>query len=153
MRSLLRVAGSATILCAFIAAGCSGTAGPPIHLQAATPTMSMPWSQASLGKSKRVIYYYQTQYSQGNYVSLSPIWAKLNAADHKPHVTDLIVAAFHLGYDNQGMPYIHLNDNPPGDPMFDVMWPEVATLQGYGVTARMMLGGAAQGSYATLFSH
>jgi hypothetical protein len=63
------------------------------------------------------------------------------------------VAAFHLGYDNQGNPYIHLNDNPPGDPMFDVMWPEVATLQGYGVTARMMLGGAAQGSYADLFSH
>jgi len=36
--------------------------------------------------------------------------------------------------------------------MFTTMWQEVATLQSYGVTVRMMLGGAAQGSYADLFS-
>ncbi|MEO9264633.1 MAG: chitinase [Candidatus Baltobacteraceae bacterium] len=102
--------------------------------------------------SKRVIYYYQTQYSNGQYVSLAPIWAKLNPVTHKPPVTDVMIAAFHLGHNTDGSPYIHLNDNVPGDPMFDVMWPQVATLQTYGVTTRMMLGGAAQGSYALLFS-
>src|SRR4029077_7261638 len=65
---------------------------------------------------------------------------------------DVMVAAFHLGYNSDNTPYIHLNDNVPGDPMFDVMWGEVATLQSKGVTVRMMLGGAAQGSYQLLFS-
>jgi len=102
--------------------------------------------------AKRVIYYYQTQYNNGIYVSLSPIWTVLNPTTDKPYVTDVMVAAFHLGYDTTGAPYIHLNDDPPSDPMFTTMWQEVATLQSYGVTVRMMLGGAAQGSYADLFS-
>jgi hypothetical protein len=110
--------------------------------QAATPDVAT---------AKRVIYYYQTQYSNGTYVSLSPIWATLNG-NGKPFVTDVMVAAFHLGYNTDGSPYIHLNDNVPSDPMFATMWQEVATLQSYGVTVRMMLGGAAQGSYADLFS-
>jgi len=102
--------------------------------------------------SKRVTYYYQTQYYNNQYISLSPIWKQINKHKHKPITTDVMVAAFHLGYNTNGTPYIHLNDNPPGDPMFDTMWKEVATLQKRGVTARMMLGGAAQGSYADLFS-
>jgi chitinase len=102
--------------------------------------------------AKRVIYYYQTQYSNGNYVSLSPMWTTLNPANSKPYVSDVMVAAFHLGYNTDGSPYIHLNDNVPGDPMFTTMWQEVATLQSYGVTVRIMLGGAAQGSYGDLFS-
>lgn len=102
--------------------------------------------------SRRVTYYYQTQYYQGNYVSLAPIWEQINPHTRQPVTTDVMVAAFHLGYDNGNNPYIHLNDNVPGDPMFDQMWKEVATLQSYGVTVRMMLGGAAQGSYADLFS-
>jgi chitinase len=102
--------------------------------------------------AKRVVYYYQTQYDNGVYVSLSPMWTRSNPATHKPYVTDVMVAAFHLGYNTDGSPYIHLNDNVPSDPMFTTMWQEVATLQSYGVTVRMMLGGAAQGSYADLFS-
>jgi len=103
--------------------------------------------------AKRVIYYYQTQYNNNVYVSLSPMWETLNPANGKPYVTDVMVAAFHLGYNSDGTPYIHLNDNVPGDPMFTTMWQEVATLQSYGVTVRMMLGGAAQGSYADLFDN
>jgi len=103
--------------------------------------------------SKRVIYYYQTQYYQGKYVSLSKIWKQVNPTTHKPITTDVMVAAFHLGYDSNNKPYIHLNDNVPGDPMFKIMWQQVATLQKNGVSVRMMLGGAAQGSYANLFSH
>ena len=103
--------------------------------------------------AKRVIYYYQTQYYSNSYVSLSPIWTTLNPATNKPYVTDVMVAAFHLGYNPDNTPYIHLNDNVPTDPMFDTMWQEVSTLQSYGVTVRMMLGGAAQGSYQDLFNN
>lgn len=112
---------------------------------------------SALGESvsagaKRVTYYYQTQYFNGKYVSLAPIWKQVSRKTHKPITTDVMVAAFHLGYNTNGTPYIHLNDNVPGDPMFKVMWKEVATLQQRGVTVRMMLGGAAQGSYQDLFS-
>ncbi|MDQ2866141.1 MAG: glycosyl hydrolase family 18 protein [Candidatus Eremiobacteraeota bacterium] len=125
---------------------------PPV-IPAASQRSSALQSEAAVPTgSKRVIYYYQTQYSNGQYVSLSPIWSKLNPKTHKPPVTDVMIAAFHLGHNTDGSPYIHLNDNVPQDPMFNIMWPEVATLQGYGVTTRMMLGGAAQGSYALLFS-
>lgn len=120
-------------------------------LLAAAGSMA-PVAQAG-SNFRRVIYYYQTQYYNGTYVSLSPIWTTLNPTTNKPYVTDVMVAAFHLGYNNDGTPYIHLNDNPPGDPMFDTMWQEVATLQSYGVTVRMMLGGAAQGSYQDLFNN
>jgi hypothetical protein len=102
---------------------------------------------------KRVIYYYQTQYYNSVYQSLSPIWNQINPKTGKPDVTDLMVASFHLGFNSDGSPYIHLNDNVPSDSMFTQMWAETATLQTYGVTVRMLLGGAAQGSYADLFSN
>jgi len=111
------------------------------------------WGQAPPhAQSKRVTYYYQTQYYKNKYVSLFPIWNQRSPITHKPFVTDVMVAAFHLGYNQDGSPYIHLNDNVPSDPMFDQMWQEVATLQSYGVSVRMMLGGAAQGSYQDLFN-
>jgi chitinase len=116
----------------------------------ALAALAVPAANAG-ANAKRVIYYYQTQYNNGNYVSLSPIWETLNPANNKPYVTDVMVAAFHLGYDSTGAPYIHLNDNLPSDPMFTTMWQEVATLQSYGVTVRMMLGGADDGSYQALF--
>jgi len=104
-------------------AGCSSLSTP-------APTSAIPSvtgaAHPSVIATKRVIYYYQTQYSNGLYVSLSPILHTLNPNTGKPWVTDVLVAAFHLGYDSNNAPYIHLNDNPPGDPMFDVMWPQVA---------------------------
>lgn len=50
---------------------------------------------------KRVIYYDQTQYYQGKYVSLTKIWKQIDPQTHKPITTDAMVAAFHLGYDLQ----------------------------------------------------
>ena len=49
----------------------------------------------------RVIYYYQTQYSNGVYVSLAPMWQTVNPATGKPVVTDVMLAAFHLGYQSR----------------------------------------------------
>lgn len=131
-------------------AGCSN-ASPPAATPA-LPVVAGPTGMSSIA-TKRIIYYYQTQYSDGRYVSLAPIWRTLNPNTGKPYVTDVLVAAFHLGYDSNNAPYIHLNDNVPGDPIFDVMWPEVAKLQSFGITTRMMLGGGAAGSYAVLFAH
>lgn len=136
--------------CAAISSACSGSAVAP------TPQahpVAAPGRIASIAASKRVIYYYQTQYSGGVYVSLAPVWRTKNPNTGLPYTTDVIIAAFHLGYDSNNQPYIHLNDNPPGDPMFDVMWPQVRHLRELGITTRMMLGGAAQGSYADLFSN
>src|SRR5437016_6762603 len=75
-------------------------------------------AQPATVSSKRVIYYYQTQYYQGRYVSLGKIWKQIDPKTQKPITTDVMVAAFHLGYDSNNQPYIHLNDNVPGDPIF-----------------------------------
>jgi hypothetical protein len=124
----------------------------PAFAHARTTVAPRPWLRATaLATPERVIYYYQTQYYNGQYQSLAPIWTHGSPKTHLPYATDVMIAAFHLGYDTGGAPYIHLNDNVPSDPMFDVMWPEVAKLRTYGVSTRMMLGGAAQGSYANLF--
>ena len=115
-------------------------------------TLVVGIAPASAANAARINFYYQTQYSNGQYVSLAPIWTHPDPKTRRPDVTDVMIAAFHLGNNGDGSPYIHLNDNVPGDPMFDVMWPQVAKLRTYGITTRMMLGGAAQGSYALLFS-
>jgi len=138
------------LACTAAFSACSGSAVAPIvqsHSGVAAPRVG------PVATSKRIIYYYQTQYNNGVYVSLAPVWKTKNPNTGLPYTTDLIIAAFHLGYDSNNQPYIHLNDNVPSDPMFDVMWPQVHRLQHLGITTRMMLGGAAQGSYADLFAH
>jgi chitinase len=121
-------------------------------LAAATLAGAARAQTAPANQIHRDIYYYQTQYNNGVYVSLAPTYTTLNPSTHKPVVTDIMIAAFHLGYNSDGTPYIHLNDNIPQDPIFAPMWPQAAAAQQAGITARMMLGGAAQGSYQLLFS-
>lgn len=141
-----------SIACAAALSACSGSSVAPMPTQRDLMAAPGPGRVRSIAASKRIIYYYQTQYSNGVYVSLAPIWKTKNPNTGSPYTTDVIIAAFHLGFDSNNQPYIHLNDNVPSDPMFDVMWPQVHRLQNLGVTTRMMLGGAAQGSYADLFS-
>ncbi len=104
-------------------------------------------AQLRSAPTHRISYYYQTQYSNNVYVSLAPIWTNLNPATGEPFVTDLEVAAFHLGHNADGSPYIHLNNDIPQDLKFTTMWHQCAYLESLGITVRMMLGGAAQGSY------
>ncbi|HZT13813.1 MAG TPA: hypothetical protein VFA29_13480 [Candidatus Baltobacteraceae bacterium] len=140
----------ALALAALAVSGCSSRSVPSVPNE---PLQQAVQRARAVSGSLRDAYYYQTQYYNNIYQSLSPIWKHGNPATGKPYVTDLIVAAFHLGYDGNNKPYIHLNDNIPQDPMFKVMWRECEALQDDGVTVRMMLGGAAQGSYADLFAH
>jgi chitinase len=105
-----------------------GLAGPASANSARHPRLS---------SAAHVVAYYQTQYDNGTYVSPTPLGGI---------ATDVEVAAFHLDGDGT----VHLNDNPPSDPMFDQMWSDLASLQQSGVRVEAMLGGAAQGSYANL---
>ncbi|MEO6989948.1 MAG: chitinase [Candidatus Baltobacteraceae bacterium] len=143
-RSILAVAAAVTLV--------SANPSPAFAHSRVAPPPSIASRPLAAPAPERTIYYDQTQYFNGVYQSLSPIWEHVDRVTHRPYVTDVMLAAFHLGY-NGSVPYIHLNDNVPSDPMFDVMWPEVSTLQSDGITVRMMLGGAAQGSYADLFQH
>ncbi|MBM9510109.1 discoidin domain-containing protein [Actinacidiphila acididurans] len=107
---------------------------------AATAALLGGVSPASAASGKRVVIYYQTQYTNGTYVS------PLGLTDHATGATDLLIGAFHLNSDGS----VHLNDDPPGDPKFSQMWTDVAAMQAKGVHAIGMVGGAAAGSFQRL---
>ncbi|WP_051969296.1 glycosyl hydrolase family 18 protein [Kitasatospora azatica] len=100
----------------------TATAAGPAH--AATP-------------AHHVVAYYQTQYSNGSYVSPLPL---------RGTATDIDVAAVHLNSDHT----VHLNDDPPSAAKFTRMWADLAALQASGIRTEAMVGGAAQGSFANL---
>ncbi len=95
---------------------------------------------AAAAASPHDIVYHQTQYDNGTYVS--PLALTQNNAG----VIDVIVAAIHLDSDGT----VHLNDNPPSDPMFTQMWTDLHTMQSQGVQVLAMVGGAAQSSFQNL---
>ncbi|KAI1200440.1 glycoside hydrolase superfamily [Nemania serpens] len=92
----------------------------------------------------RVVIYYQTGLgTDTTHVSLLP----LIQAEPAISVTHLLIAALHVIDDDSGL---HLNDHPPDDPVFDLMWSEAAQLQAAGVKVMCMVGGAAIGSFQRL---
>ncbi|MFC9842346.1 discoidin domain-containing protein [Streptomyces sp. NPDC060223] len=109
-------------------------------LVAAATVLFGTGTPAAAASSKRVVVYYQTQYSNGSYVS------PLGLTNNNTGVTDLLIGAFHLNSDLS----VHLNDNPPGNAMFNQMWTDVAAMQAKGVHAIGMVGGAAQGTFQRL---
>ncbi|MFF9900068.1 glycosyl hydrolase family 18 protein [Streptomyces longispororuber] len=94
--------------------------------------------------SRRVVVYYQTQYTNGTYVS------PLNLTAQRTGVTDVIVAAVHLNDVNGPYAPVHVNDDPPSAAKYDQMWRDLKTLQGQGVHVLAMVGGAAPGSFTRL---
>ena len=89
--------------------------------------------------TKRIIMYYQT------FISLKPILIK------PPPITHIIVSSVHFGEDN-GKPYIHLNNQLPNDSSFNTMWAELEKASSLGISVKIMIGGAG-GGYSTLFSN
>lgn len=70
-----------------------------------------------------------------------------------PNLTAINVASFHFGFTNAPgpiVPYIHLNDNVPEDPIFNTLWKTMNQAQSNGVLVIAMLGGAG-GAYGQLF--
>ncbi len=60
------------------------------------------------------------------------------------YITHVLVAFFHLGYDdrpNNTKPYVHLNNVKPDDPMYNALWNIVPGLQSKGVKVMGSLGG------------
>lgn len=87
----------------------------------------------------RVILYYQTE------TDLSPVL-------QDPLLTHIHVAAYHLGKNPDGTPYIHLNDHPPDDPLHEEVWHQLNLAAHAGRKVVAMVGGAARGDYPTLFA-
>lgn len=101
-----------------------------------------PTSSTSAAHSLRLVLYQQTHHTKnGEPISLLPLVTKTTG------ITHLYVAAIHL---NDPPGHITLNDDPPNHPKFNQLWSEVKRLQDSGVKVMVMLGGAAQGSFARL---
>lgn len=101
---------------------------------------------------RRIIFYYQTLFQNGDLVSLEPIITLGNPSGRNPYTTVVQLSSFHFGFDANNQPYIHLNDDPPTDPMFVPVWQGLAAAQAAGISATMMLGGAG-GAYTELFAN
>jgi len=94
----------------------------------------------------RVVVYYQTTHynsSTSSDVSLLPL------VEDQQHIaaTHVLISAVHIVDEDGG---IKLNDNVPGDKIFDHVWSDAAHLQANGVTVMAMVGGAAVGSWDRL---
>lgn len=88
----------------------------------------------------KVCYYYQT-------------FCGLDELVKNPSIVDtIIVSSIHFGDNMYGAPYIHLNDLPPDNKAFDIVWEQTKTLSKCGVEIMLMLGGAG-GGYEDLFSN
>ena len=87
----------------------------------------------------RIIYYYQT------FTSLKPLLLKNTV------VTHIHLSSIHFGKNPDNTPYIHLNDHPPNDKIFNNMWNDIKNANNLGIKIILMVGGAG-GAFQTLFS-
>lgn len=93
------------------------------------------------GSPLRNVQYVQTFTDpNGNWFNLTDL------ATQGTGITHLILASLHLDNPTE----IHLNDNDIESAYWDPLWPMVSSLQAAGVKVMLMMGGAAQGSYANL---
>jgi len=67
-----------------------------------------------------------------------------------PQVTNLHLSALHFGTEDDGQPYIHLNDYYPDHPMYNSVWEQLQALTN--VKIIIMIGGAG-GGFAAFFSN
>jgi Glycosyl hydrolases family 18 len=69
------------------------------------------------------------------------------------YLTHILISLFHVGYNGSPpVPYVHINDTPPDDPVFDNLWNTVPQIQSYGVKVMGSLGGGGVGDYRDLFA-
>lgn len=96
--------------------------------------------------SKRIIYYYQT-FTPG----LDQV-LKAKTPSGSPTVSVINVSSIHFGTNDDGSPYIHLNNDDPGSPGFDKLWDQTRQAHQMGITVVLMVGGAG-GAYTALFNN
>lgn len=90
--------------------------------------------------SPKIIYYYQT------FVGLNDILYK------ECPVTHIHLSSIHFGKNDNGEPYIHLNNNEPTDKLFDDVWKDLEEASNMGIKIVLMIGGAG-GAYSELFNN
>jgi hypothetical protein len=90
--------------------------------------------------TKRIIFYYQTFKGLSNILYLGT------------PVTDIHLSSIHFGNNQDGTPYIHLNDYPPDYWAFDSVWDELKMAHEFGVRIKLMVGGAG-GAFTNLFGN
>jgi hypothetical protein len=93
----------------------------------------------------RFVLYAQTFHH--NDTDSSPVL--LQPLIRNPAVTHVNIAAFHIN----GPGWIHLNDFPPSNTIYNTLWKEVEELKNSGIKVMAMLGGASRGSYWKLPSN
>ncbi|GAA2008876.1 hypothetical protein GCM10009818_20780 [Nakamurella flavida] len=108
------------------------------------PDAPPPGSAASgVRDSHRVVVYYQKHFqddrTRTGYISALPLLTEGTGVD----VVNL--AAIHMNAD-----VLHLNDDPPSDPMYDRMWAELHTMQAQGIAVVGMIGGAQNDTWPSL---
>ena len=89
----------------------------------------------------KIIYYYQT------FTGLTDILKRDSI-----NVTHIHLSSIHFGSNDDGSPYIHLNDNNPNDPIFNPMWNDIKEAKKRGIKIILMIGGAG-GAFHDLFSN
>lgn len=89
-----------------------------------------------------IIYYYQTFNGLRNIIMQGK-----NA-----NVTHIHLASIHFGMNPNKSPYIHLNDYPPTNPIFNNVWKELRQVQNNGIKIILMIGGGG-GAYTQLFQN
>ena len=85
----------------------------------------------------RIIYYYQT------FIGLK--------LDNDTPITHIHLSAIHFGKNPDGSPYIHLNNYPPNNKVFDSVWKDIKKAKELGIKIVLMVGGAGS-AYNVLFS-
>ena len=86
---------------------------------------------------RRIIYYYQT------FIGLK--------LDNDTPITHIHLSAIHFGKNPDGSPYIHLNNYPPNNKVFDSVWKDIKKAKELGIKIVLMVGGAGS-AYNVLFS-
>ena len=84
----------------------------------------------------RIIYYYQT-------------FIGMALKDDTP-ITHIHLSAIHFGNNQDGTPYIHLNNYPPNNKKFDSVWKDMEKAKALGIKIVLMIGGAGS-AYTDLF--
>ena len=89
----------------------------------------------------RLVIYWQTQFHQGQFVSVLPLLT------NNTGVTHLVVAAIHI---QRTVGEINLNNDPYDSDKNTRIWAETRAMQRGGIKVLGMLGGAARGSFTWL---
>ena len=90
--------------------------------------------------SRRLVGYYQSFNPQLDFSQL-----------FSAGLTHVHLASVHFGVEDDGQPYIHLNDLAPSHSNFDFVWAQMAEFKRCGGTVMLMIGGAG-GGYETLLN-